>query len=174
MDRGMFTLGLERRFVARHRLVGGDWGAENELHSHSYRLELRLEGRQLDSHSFLVDLVDLERHLDSLVRSIRPGAQRAGGLRGQRFARAFRAGPADGWPANHEPPGCVVTVRLWKTTVPAHRKEHDAVGLVVYGWWIHRPAATCMTGCWSIICGVPGMPCTVCDARGILPASVVG
>ena len=71
MSRDMFTLGLERRFVARHRLVGGDWGAENELHPHDYRLELRLESSRLDSNSYLVDLVDLERHLDSLVGEYR-------------------------------------------------------------------------------------------------------
>jgi 6-pyruvoyltetrahydropterin/6-carboxytetrahydropterin synthase len=71
MSPDMFSLGLERRFVARHRLIGGDWGPENKLHPHDYRLELRLEGTQLDSHSFLVDLVDLERQLDSLVGKYR-------------------------------------------------------------------------------------------------------
>ncbi len=63
----MFTLGLQRRFVARHRMVGGDWGPENDLHSHAYLLEITLEGARLDQHGFLVDLVDLERQVDLMI-----------------------------------------------------------------------------------------------------------
>ena len=67
----MFTLGIERRFIARHRMVGGDWGPENELHSHAYRLEVAVEGETLDGHGFLVDLVDLDRRLDGLIDQYR-------------------------------------------------------------------------------------------------------
>ena len=67
----MFTLGIERRFIARHRMVGGDWGPENELHSHPYRLEVAVEGETLDRHGFLVDLVDLDRRLDGLIDQYR-------------------------------------------------------------------------------------------------------
>ena len=67
----MFTLGIERRFIARHRMVGGDWGPENELHSHAYRLEVAVEGETLDRHGFLVDLVDLDRRLDGLIDQYR-------------------------------------------------------------------------------------------------------
>ena len=67
----MFTLGIERRFIARHRMVGGDWGPENELHSHPYRLEVAVEGETLDGHGFLVDLVDLDRRLDGLIGQYR-------------------------------------------------------------------------------------------------------
>ncbi len=64
----MFTLALQRRFEARHHLIGGDWGAENKPHSHSYLLELRLEGSQLDQHGYLVDLVEVERNLEEAVQ----------------------------------------------------------------------------------------------------------
>jgi len=67
----MFTLGIERRFIARHRMVGGDWGPENDLHSHPYRLEVAVEGETLDRHGFLVDLVDLDRQLDGLIGQYR-------------------------------------------------------------------------------------------------------
>jgi 6-pyruvoyltetrahydropterin/6-carboxytetrahydropterin synthase len=30
-------------------------------------LELRLEGRELDQHGYLVDIVDVEKHLDEMV-----------------------------------------------------------------------------------------------------------
>ncbi len=63
----MYTLAVTRDFVARHFLVGGDWGAENELHSHHYRIEVQLEGGNLDKHGYLVDIVAVEAHLQELV-----------------------------------------------------------------------------------------------------------
>lgn len=67
----MFQLCLQRDFVAHHYLVGGDWGPENEMHAHQYRVELRLSGTDLDEHEYLVDLVDVERHLDAEIDSYR-------------------------------------------------------------------------------------------------------
>jgi 6-pyruvoyltetrahydropterin/6-carboxytetrahydropterin synthase len=67
----MYTLAVKRDFIARHYLIGGDWGRENELHSHHYIIELRLEGDELDRHGYLVDIVDVEKHLDALVDSYR-------------------------------------------------------------------------------------------------------
>ena len=63
----MYTLGVRRKFIARHFLVGGDWGAENALNSHQYTLELQIEGGELDQHGFLVDIVDVEKHLDKII-----------------------------------------------------------------------------------------------------------
>ncbi|GAB4447218.1 MAG: 6-carboxytetrahydropterin synthase [Anaerolineales bacterium] len=63
----MYTLGVRRNFIARHFLIGGDWGAENYPNSHHYILELQLEGSQLDQHGYLVDIVDVEKHLDEVV-----------------------------------------------------------------------------------------------------------
>lgn len=63
----MYTLGVRRDFIARHFLIGGDWGAENFPNSHHYILELRLEGTELDRHGYLVDIVDVEKHLDEVV-----------------------------------------------------------------------------------------------------------
>jgi 6-pyruvoyltetrahydropterin/6-carboxytetrahydropterin synthase len=63
----MYTLGLRREFKATHALVGGDWGAENQPHSHLYRLELGLETDRLDQHGFVADLVEVEAALDTLL-----------------------------------------------------------------------------------------------------------
>jgi len=63
----MYTLGVRRDFIARHFLIGGDWGAENLPNSHHYVLELQLEGKELDQHGYLVDIVDVEKHLDEIV-----------------------------------------------------------------------------------------------------------
>ena len=63
----MYTLGVRREFIARHFLIGGDWGPENFPNSHHYTLELQLEGTELDQHGYLVDIVDMEKHLNDVV-----------------------------------------------------------------------------------------------------------
>jgi 6-pyruvoyltetrahydropterin/6-carboxytetrahydropterin synthase len=63
----MYTLAVKRDFVAQHFLVGGDWGAENQRHSHHYVVEVQLEGDRLDRHGYLADIVDIENHLNALV-----------------------------------------------------------------------------------------------------------
>ena len=63
----MYSVAVQRKFVAQHFLIGGDWGAENQKHSHAYAIELILTGDRLDQHGYLVDIVDIERHLDGLV-----------------------------------------------------------------------------------------------------------
>lgn len=67
----MYSVAVQRDFIAQHYLIGGDWGAENYPHSHHYRLELELQGSDLDQHGYLVDIVDIENHLDALVASFR-------------------------------------------------------------------------------------------------------
>jgi 6-pyruvoyltetrahydropterin/6-carboxytetrahydropterin synthase len=63
----MYQLAVKRDFVAQHYLIGGDWGPENELHSHHYIVEVLLAGEELDQHGYLLDIVDLEARLTSLV-----------------------------------------------------------------------------------------------------------
>jgi 6-pyruvoyltetrahydropterin/6-carboxytetrahydropterin synthase len=63
----MYTLAVRRDFIARHFLIGGDWGSENFPNSHHYVLELQLEGHELDQHGYLVDIVDVEKNLDEVV-----------------------------------------------------------------------------------------------------------
>jgi 6-pyruvoyltetrahydropterin/6-carboxytetrahydropterin synthase len=66
-----YTVGVIRDFVAQHYLVGGDWGRENQLHSHHYRLEALFEGEKLDRHGYLLDIADVKVHLDALVERYR-------------------------------------------------------------------------------------------------------
>jgi 6-pyruvoyltetrahydropterin/6-carboxytetrahydropterin synthase len=63
----MYTVAVKRDFVAQHYLIGGDWGAENDWHSHHYQVEVQLQGPTLDQHGYLVDIVDIKRHLEALV-----------------------------------------------------------------------------------------------------------
>ncbi len=63
----MYTVAVKRDFVAQHYLIGGDWGKENEKHSHHYQVELQLEGAVLDQHGYLVDIVAIEAALEALI-----------------------------------------------------------------------------------------------------------
>lgn len=63
----MYTVAVKRDFVAQHFLIGGDWGPENQWHSHHYQVEVQLEGAELDRHGYLVDIVDIEHNLEALV-----------------------------------------------------------------------------------------------------------
>jgi 6-pyruvoyltetrahydropterin/6-carboxytetrahydropterin synthase len=58
---------VKREFDAQHFLIGGDWGPENDLHEHHYQVEVQLQGSTLDQHGFLVDIVDIETHLEKMV-----------------------------------------------------------------------------------------------------------
>ena len=63
----MYTVAVQREFIARHMLIGGDWGPENEPHAHHYVMEARLYGKKLDQHGYLLDICEVEAHLDKLV-----------------------------------------------------------------------------------------------------------
>jgi 6-pyruvoyltetrahydropterin/6-carboxytetrahydropterin synthase len=63
----MYTLAISKSFTAQHYLIGGDWGAENELHGHDYKVEIRLFGEQLNEHGYLVDILQFDSILDALV-----------------------------------------------------------------------------------------------------------
>lgn len=63
----MYTVAVKRDFIARHFLIGGDWGDENEPHAHHYVIEVQLEGRDLDVHGYLTDICDIELSLDDRV-----------------------------------------------------------------------------------------------------------
>jgi 6-pyruvoyltetrahydropterin/6-carboxytetrahydropterin synthase len=67
----MYRLAVTRDFIAQHYLIGGDWGAENAKHSHAYRLEVQLEGRTLDRHGYLADIVAVDRAIADTLAGFR-------------------------------------------------------------------------------------------------------
>jgi 6-pyruvoyltetrahydropterin/6-carboxytetrahydropterin synthase len=116
-ESAVYQLCLQRQFVARHFLIGGDWGAENEPHAHAYRLEVLLEGDQLDSHGFLVDLVEMESQVERMLQRVRGvllnDLPEFAGLNPslEHFARLFASGLCREW----RPAGLrALTVRLWE------------------------------------------------------------
>jgi len=66
-----YTVGVLRDFVAQHFLFGGDWGRENQLHSHHYRMEAIFEGDKLDRHGYLLDIAVVKVALDAVVERFR-------------------------------------------------------------------------------------------------------
>lgn len=67
----MYRLAITRDFIAQHYLVGGDWGEENKKHSHHYKVEVLIEGEQLNRHGYLIDIVELENALTGVIDSFR-------------------------------------------------------------------------------------------------------
>jgi len=116
----MYTVAVQRAFVAQHYLIGGDWGAENEWHSHHYTVEVQLEGAELDRHGYLVDIVDIERHLEALVAHYRDRTlndlPEFAGLNPsiEHFARIF----CEGLSGRIATPNIgVVTVKIWENEI---------------------------------------------------------
>jgi 6-pyruvoyltetrahydropterin/6-carboxytetrahydropterin synthase len=64
----LYTIAQQRTFTAWHHLIGGDFGAESEPHTHDYKMEVRVEGPELDEHGYLVDLLDLGKLMDDIVK----------------------------------------------------------------------------------------------------------
>jgi 6-pyruvoyltetrahydropterin/6-carboxytetrahydropterin synthase len=67
----MYTVAVTRDFIANHYLFGGDWGSENQPHAHHYVVEVSIEGKQLDQHGYLLDIVEIEAGLDAIVGRFR-------------------------------------------------------------------------------------------------------
>ncbi|HEX6385018.1 MAG TPA: 6-carboxytetrahydropterin synthase [Anaerolineae bacterium] len=116
----MYTIAVKRDFVAQHFLVGGDWGAENEWHSHHYVVEVQLEGMSLDQHGYLVDIVDIENRLETLVASYRDQTLNElpefAGLNPsiEHFARIFCQGLAE---RIQTPNLSSITVKIWENEI---------------------------------------------------------
>jgi 6-pyruvoyltetrahydropterin/6-carboxytetrahydropterin synthase len=67
----MYRVAVRHDFIARHYLIGGDWGAENTPHAHHYVLELELAGEKLDRHNYLVDITEIEAEMNVLIARYR-------------------------------------------------------------------------------------------------------
>jgi 6-pyruvoyltetrahydropterin/6-carboxytetrahydropterin synthase len=116
----MYTVAVRRDFVAQHYLIGGDWGAENEWHSHHYQVEVQLEGETLDQHGYLVDIVDIEVNLNALVAAFRDQTlndlAEFAGLNPsiEHFARIF-CQAMNG--RVHAPNIGAITIRMWENDI---------------------------------------------------------
>ena len=62
----MYKLMVSRKFIAQHYLTVPDCGPENELHSHHFAVDVRMEGDELNEHGYLVDIDDVKQGLDEI------------------------------------------------------------------------------------------------------------
>jgi 6-pyruvoyltetrahydropterin/6-carboxytetrahydropterin synthase len=113
----MYQLGVQGKFNAQHFLIGGDWGSENQLHTHHSRLEIVLEADHLDEHGYLVDLVAVEAQLQASIagvegqtlndlpafQGLNPSLEHFARILCQDFLTCLRA-----------PSVRIITVRLWE------------------------------------------------------------
>jgi 6-pyruvoyltetrahydropterin/6-carboxytetrahydropterin synthase len=67
----MYTVAVRRQFIARHYLIGNDWGEENREHSHHYSLEVSLEGIKLNKYGYLMDINLVNALLDKVIIRLR-------------------------------------------------------------------------------------------------------
>ncbi|HEX2980267.1 MAG TPA: 6-carboxytetrahydropterin synthase [Anaerolineaceae bacterium] len=125
----MYRVAVRRDFIAQHYLIGGDWGRENERHSHHYVMELELSGEELDEHGYLADITAIEACLetarehyrDSLLNDLpeftglNPSLEHFCRILCQRFDRELNSGKIRS-----------VTVRLWENEIAwaAYELEH--------------------------------------------------
>jgi 6-pyruvoyltetrahydropterin/6-carboxytetrahydropterin synthase len=116
----MYTVAVTRDFIAQHYLIGGDWGAENSLHSHHYIVEVSLHGQELDQHGYLVDIVEIESCLEALVerfrdRTLNDLASFAGENPSvERFAAIFCHAMSEGITAGNV---TSITVKMWENDI---------------------------------------------------------
>lgn len=112
-----YTVAVIRDFVAQHFLIGGDWGKENDWHSHHYKLEALFAGDELDRHGYLLDIAVVSEHLDALVARYRDKTlNELPEFEGRNpslelFARLLTEGLLRGLPL---PALASVTVKLWE------------------------------------------------------------
>jgi 6-pyruvoyltetrahydropterin/6-carboxytetrahydropterin synthase len=66
----MYAVAMKKQFIACHYQIGGDWGNENEEHSHHYGVEVRLEGTRLNEHGYLIDIKEVDSWLDEILPRI--------------------------------------------------------------------------------------------------------
>lgn len=109
----LYSVALKRSFTAHHFLIGGSWGEENELHSHDYVVEVRLEGPELDEYNYLVDLVKIEAQIDQLIARFRD--------------RTLNALPEFGG----ENPSIELFAKVFSEAIAKRLKIHNLSGLVV-------------------------------------------
>lgn len=127
-EKPVYTVAVQRDFVAQHFLFGGDWGTENQRHSHHYIVELQLEGAELDRHGYLVDIVDIESKLEWLVDYYRDKTlndlAEFEGLNPsiEHFSRILCTALSEGIQA---PNITAVTVRVWENDIAwaSYRRE---------------------------------------------------
>lgn len=62
-----YRVAIKQDLIAQHYLIGEAPESEKQRHSHRYEVEVQLEGSPLNDQGYLVDIDDLEHHLNELL-----------------------------------------------------------------------------------------------------------
>jgi 6-pyruvoyltetrahydropterin/6-carboxytetrahydropterin synthase len=62
-----YGVAIKQDLIAHHYLIGDAPETEKQRHSHSYRVEVQLEGSTLNEQGYLVDILEIESHLRELL-----------------------------------------------------------------------------------------------------------
>jgi 6-pyruvoyltetrahydropterin/6-carboxytetrahydropterin synthase len=122
----MFEVSVERTFAAGHALRNYKGKCEN-VHGHNYRVQITVEGPQLDTNGLLIDFVELKRLTSEVIEYldhrfindlppfdvINPSAENLA----KYFYDRVSAGMQSGAPTH------IAEVRIWETdtSVAAYR-----------------------------------------------------
>jgi 6-pyruvoyl tetrahydropterin synthase/QueD family protein len=82
----MFQVSVEETFSSGHALRGYKGKCEN-IHGHNYRVQITLEGPQLDSIGLLVDFTHLKQVIREIIKRLDHHHQSVRGKSGQVFLR---------------------------------------------------------------------------------------
>jgi 6-pyruvoyltetrahydropterin/6-carboxytetrahydropterin synthase len=66
-----YVVAIKGDFVAQHYLIGDASELEKQRHSHCYHVEVQLEGPTLNQQGYLVDIAEIERHLEDVLAHYR-------------------------------------------------------------------------------------------------------
>ena len=117
-----YALGVNTELTAKHYLVGGAFGPEGELHAHDYRVEVILEGDELDEHGFLVDIVRVKAELvrlvdhygDAILNDLPELEGKNPGC--EEFSRVFAESLRDGLDTGSLSRLSTLSVKIWENT----------------------------------------------------------
>ena len=124
----MYSVTVERAFVAQHFLTVPNPGPEGDLHSHHYTAKVELAGEELNDYGYLADIDALNERIDTAVDRYRdetlndlpefadmnPSLEHFARIFGERFSEELDAPEVDS-----------VTVKLREDDIAwaSHRQE---------------------------------------------------
>ena len=62
----MYKVSVSTSFIAQHFLIGGDFGKENDINSHLFKVEIIISNQKLNSLNYVVDITILKDYLQKL------------------------------------------------------------------------------------------------------------
>jgi 6-pyruvoyltetrahydropterin/6-carboxytetrahydropterin synthase len=62
-----YSIAIRQDFIAQHYLLGDAPESEKMIHSHHYGVEVRVAGSDLNKDGYLIDILELESHLQELI-----------------------------------------------------------------------------------------------------------